>query len=110
MKELTDRNEAKKMGDLISRSQIYNYIKTEINPYGKPFEGTAYELGLKIMRYIDNMHTEYDLERVMEKFEERKSKFDCRSCKHFYIEKKECNEDCTDALIEALFEIVKNGG
>ena len=36
------------MNDLISRKKIHDYIKGEINPYGKPFEGTAYELGLKI--------------------------------------------------------------
>lgn len=40
------------------KSKIYNYIKRTINPYGKPFEGTAYELGLKIMDYIENMDDE----------------------------------------------------
>lgn len=43
------------MSDQISRNQIYSYVKTIINPYGKPFKGTAYELGLKIMDYIKNM-------------------------------------------------------
>lgn len=43
------------MSDLISKNQIYSYVKTIINPYGKPFKGTAYELGLKIMDYIKNM-------------------------------------------------------
>ena len=43
------------MSDLISRRQIHDYIQAQINPYGKPFEGTAYELGLKIMDYIKNM-------------------------------------------------------
>lgn len=43
------------MSDPISRNQIYSYVKTIINPYGKPFKGTAYELGLKIMDYIKNM-------------------------------------------------------
>lgn len=38
-----------------NKRKIYNYIKRTINPYGKPFEGTAYELGLKIMDYIENM-------------------------------------------------------
>lgn len=45
------------MSDLISRSKIHDYIQMQINPYGKPFEGTAYELGLKIMDYIKNMST-----------------------------------------------------
>lgn len=34
------------------KHKIYDYIKRTINPYGRPFEGTAYELGLKIMDYI----------------------------------------------------------
>ena len=43
------------MSDLIGRSKIYNYIKTQINPYGKPFEGDVYEFGIKLMEYIKNM-------------------------------------------------------
>ena len=58
------------MSDLISREKIRDYIKGEINPYGKPFEGTAYELGLKIMRYIDAMDSDYDVEKVVEELEE----------------------------------------
>ena len=54
------------MSDLISRKKIRDYIKGEINPYGKPFEGTAYELGLKIMRYVDAMDSDYDLDKVVE--------------------------------------------
>ena len=57
------------MSDLISREKIRDYIKGEINPYGKPFEGTAYELGLKIMRYIDAMDSDYDVEKVVEELE-----------------------------------------
>ena len=57
------------MSDLISRKKIRDYIKGEINPYGKPFEGTAYELGLKIMRYIDAMDSDYDAEKVVEELE-----------------------------------------
>ena len=46
-------------GEELSKSQkIYNFIKREINPYGKPFEGTVYEFGLKVMKYIENLHTE----------------------------------------------------
>ena len=40
------------------KRKIYDYIKRTINPYGKPFEGTAYEFGLKIMDYIENMDDE----------------------------------------------------
>ncbi|MGN1193839.1 MAG: DUF551 domain-containing protein [Dorea sp.] len=40
---------------MIDEKKICNYIKEQINPYGKPFEGTVYEFGLKIMDYIENM-------------------------------------------------------
>ena len=60
------------MSDLIRRKKICDYIKGEINPYGKPFEGTAYELGLKIMRYIDAMDSDYDVEKVVEELEQKK--------------------------------------
>ena len=46
------------MSDLISRSKIYNYIKAQINPFGKPFEGDVYEFGVKLMGYIEQMDTE----------------------------------------------------
>ena len=57
------------MSDLISRKKIRDYIKGEINLYGKQFEGTAYELGLKIMRYIDAMDSAYDIDRVIDELE-----------------------------------------
>lgn len=40
------------------RDEIYSYIKRKINPYGKPFKGTAFEFGVKIMDYIKNMTKE----------------------------------------------------
>ena len=40
---------------MIDEKKNYNYIKEQINPYGKPFTGTVYEFGLKIMDYIENM-------------------------------------------------------
>ena len=46
------------MSDLISRNKIYNYIKAQINPYGKPFEGDVYEFGIKLMEYIEQMDAE----------------------------------------------------
>ena len=60
------------MSDLISRKKIRDYIKGEINPYGKPFEGTAYELGLKIMRYVDAMDSDYDIDKVVEELKMNK--------------------------------------
>lgn len=40
------------------KRKIYDYIKKTINPYGRPFEGTAYEFGIKIMDFIENMDGE----------------------------------------------------
>ena len=40
------------------KRKIYDYIKKTINPYGRPFNGTAYELGVKIMDFIENMDDE----------------------------------------------------
>ena len=82
------------MSDLISRKKIRDYIKGEINPYGKPFEGTAYELGLKIMRYIDAMDSAYDTDKVVEELEKE-------------LEKGNIAIDFGEFR---LFEIVKQGG
>ena len=67
------------MNDLISRKKISGYIKMIINPYGKPFEGTAYELGLKIMRYIDAMESAYDVDKVVEEL----NKLDVKAIKRY---------------------------
>ena len=82
------------MSDLISRKKIRDYIKGEINPYGKQFEGTAYELGLKIMRYIDAMDSAYDIDRVVDELESELKK----------------GNIAIDFGEFRLFEIVKHGG
>ena len=104
------------MSDLISREKIRDYIKVEINPYGKPFEGTAYELGLKIMRYIDAMDSDYDVGKVVEKLEERTDFLkDCT--KYGNKNAKQQAESYSTMmmyevadLVDDLIEIVKNGG
>ena len=40
---------------MIDEKNLINYIKTEINPYGRPFDGTVFEFGCKVMEYIENM-------------------------------------------------------
>lgn len=40
---------------MIDEKKLINYIKAQINPYWKPFEGTAYEFGLKVMNHIESM-------------------------------------------------------
>lgn len=40
---------------MIDSRDIYGYIKIMINPYGRPFEGTIFEFGNKLMDYIIRM-------------------------------------------------------
>ena len=92
------------MSDLISRKKICDYIKGKINPYGKPFEGTAYELGLKIMRYINAMDSAYSVDKVVEKLYEKRTEillsndYECEIINY-----------CLDNFDNAI-EIVKQGG
>ena len=87
------------MSDLISRKKIRDYIKGEINPYGKPFEGTAYELGLKIMGYVDAMDSYYDVEKVVDELETDSSVKLYGSC----------NSDNYLIPVKRAIEIVKAG-
>lgn len=101
------------MSDLISRKKIRYYIKGKINPYGKPFEGTSYELGLKIMRYIDAMDSDYDIDKVVEELEERKEERE-KQYKRASMEDgsymlSKCFSEGARAYGNAI-EIVKQGG
>ena len=89
------------MSDLISREKIRDYIKAEINPYGKPFEGTAYELGLKIMRYIDAMDSAYDIDRVVEEL---------LALNKNYNDGINLYEEVAEIPTEEAIKIVKQGG
>ena len=40
---------------MIDEKKLIKYIKAEINPYGKPFNDTAYEFGLKLIDSIEAM-------------------------------------------------------
>ena len=43
---------------MIDEKKLKKYIMTEINPYGKPFDGTVYEFGNMLMDYIERMEKE----------------------------------------------------
>ena len=59
---------------------------------------------------INAWNTRKPMERIIERMEERRAVFDCRVCRHFDKgDGSECNEDCEDALIDDLFDIVKGG-
>ena len=95
------------MSDLISRKKISGYIKMIINPYGKPFEGTAYELGLKIMRYIDAMDSAYSIDEVVNELEEIKDKYDHSCIDNVYQRGVETGAKW---MKKKAIEIVKQGG
>lgn len=84
---------------LIDAEKISNYIKSEINPYGKPFEGTVYEFGLKLMKYLENASVDYDVDEVVERLET-------------YSNKDEAERLGTIPVVELedAFKIVKGGG
>ena len=102
----------------MNENEILQLIKRSVSDTkhvlndGKPFEGTAYELGLKIMRYIDAMDSDYDVGKVVEKLEEIKgSACDGKSCSEC-----EYTSDCLEGeqsekvAIDKAIEIVNHGG
>lgn len=46
------------MAKYINCVSLINWIKTQINPYGKPTEKNAYGFGLDVIRYIENAHAD----------------------------------------------------
>jgi hypothetical protein len=50
------------------------------------------------------------VENVVGEMEEHRANFDCRICKYNKTEGQFCIKDCTEALIDGLFDIVKRGG
>lgn len=72
----------------------------------------AYSDDLEILEKIDEQPTAFDVDKVIEQIEHRRANFDCKLCKYNFDdeEKPICREDCSDALIDDLLEIVKGGG
>lgn len=92
------------MSRLIDADELIKYIK-------------IWEIGTSISsdqkEFIDCVNkqpTAFDVDKVIEQMEQREANFDCRSCKHNDGENTICSEDCSDALIDDLLEIVKGGG
>lgn len=63
-----------------------------------------------IYEAIDVQPTVFDVDKVIEQIEYKRANFDCKLCKYNDDEKTICSEDCSDALIDGLIEIVKGGG
>lgn len=86
---------------LIEAEKISNYIKNEINPYGNPFEGNAYEFGLKLMKYLENASVDYDVDNVVEQLKKRSEEYNSGVRLHGKPE---------EMLTDEAIEIVKGGG
>ena len=65
---------------------------------------------LSVLMEIDGQLTVFDMDKVVEQIENRRANFDCKLCKYNDGENTICSEDCSDALIDDLLEIVKGGG
>ena len=88
--------------------KLRDYVKEQINPYGKPFDGSSYEFGLKIMHYIDNTSTDYDVDKVVKELEELRKVDMCESGDCPYEDTLCC--DCTQyRMLDRTIEIVKHG-
>lgn len=68
------------------------------------------DVDLYISGLIDEQPTAFDADKVVEQIEYRRANFDCKLCKYNDDGKTICSEDCSDALIDGLIEIVKGGG
>ena len=79
---------------LASLEKIKNYIQTQINPYGEPFKGTAYEFGIKLLDYLNNKDADYDVDKVVEELDAYITKLVGKN----------------SALYQTIISIVKAGG
>ena len=92
------------MSRLIEADELVKYIKiweigTSISSDQKEF-----------IDCVNNQPTAFDVDKVIDQIEHRRASFDCKLCKYNDDGKTVCSEDCSDALIDDLLEIVKGGG
>ena len=64
---------------MIDERKLTRYIKTEINPYGKPFDGTVFEFGNMLIDYMERMEKEPERKwiPVSERLPEEEGKYLC---------------------------------
>ena len=93
---------------LTDANKLRDYVKEQINPYGKPFDGSAYEFGLKIIHYIDNMSADYDAENVVDELEKQRDII----FQNTDSEIRPVRENAWDKIdiLNKAIEIVKQGG
>lgn len=92
------------MSRLIDADELIKYIK-------------IWEIGTSISsdqkEFIDCVNEQpaaFDVDKVIEQIEDIRANFDCKLCKYNDGENTICSEDCSDALIDILLDIVKGGG
>lgn len=68
------------------------------------------DMDFAIGAVIDEQPTAFDVDKVIEQIEYRRANFDCKLCKYNDDGKTVCSEDCSDALIDGLLDIVEGGG
>lgn len=92
------------MSRLIDADELIKYIK--IWEIGNSISSDQKEF----IDCVNRQFTAFNVDKVVEQIEHRRANFDCKLCKYNDDEKTICSEDCSDALIDDLLEIVKGGG
>ena len=92
------------MSRLIDADDLIEYIK--IWDIGNSISSDQKEF----IDCVNRQFTAFNVDKVVEQIEHRRANFDCKLCKYNDDEKTICSEDCSDALIDGLIEIVKGGG
>lgn len=94
------------MSRLIDADDLIEYIK--IWEIGNSISSDQKEF----IDCVNEQLTAFDVDKVIEQIEHRRANFDCKLCKYNFDdeEKPICREDCSDALIDDLLDIVRGGG
>lgn len=95
------------MDDLIRRQAVIDIIHKEIE---RTSSFSEHETQINIEMAVKELPTAYDVSKVVVELEKRRANCDCRYCKYNKTETQVCRQDCTDALIDDLLDIVKRGG
>ena len=94
------------MSRLIDADALIDYLG-----FGNTEEEREENVGeIVTLEDFDNQPTVFDVDKVIEQIEDIRANFDCKLCKYNDGENTICSEDCSDALIDILLEIVKGGG
>lgn len=92
---------------LIDADKLYDWVRTECNPYGKPT--IDFESGNRMLDMIKRSSTAFDKEKVIDKLEKlRVGYFLCIA--NTGDEKLDCAYENVGNALDKVFEIVEKGG